>query len=574
MTEKQMTGYPSKDKPWLQYYPKEVINEEIPTCTIYEYLWENNKEHMDDIALLYFNKKVTYEQLFYNVDLVAKALIANGVKKGDIVTVAMPSMPEVVYCIYALNKIRAIANLIHPLAGEKEIVDYLNEVNSSLCIMFTGTYHIVKNSLNKTPVKKVVVAYPTESLGYVANSIYKLKEQKVYYDKKIISWKNFIKSGNGIQVFEHISSDCYETSIMSHTGGTTGIPKCVMLSDYNANSVIWQIGCNLPHERQEIMLVCLPPFINYSLTNAILEPLAFGFQVVLIPDYKPEKFGEYVRKYRFNHINSIPAYWEALLKCNDLNNTDMSCLNHIFYGGDVLNPAVEDKVNELLLSAGAQRKIAKGYGATEMTSAVTVTYDECNGIGSIGIPLPKMICKIVEPETFEELTYDKEGEVCFTGPSLMNGYYNNDEATNELIKVHPDGHKWVHTGDLGYVTNDGIIYITGRIKRIMITKGTDNIATKLFPNRIEMVIRKHQAVESCCVIGRHDENRINVAKAFIVLKSGCIESDEIKQEIINLCKNELPQYMWIEELEFRKSLPRTPRGKVDFRALEIETNGK
>ncbi len=563
------TGYPSIDKPWLRYYPEGVAEDRLPEKTIYEWMYENNKNYPNDIALVYMNKKITYEQLLKNIDIVEKALVFHGVKKGDIVTIAMPSTPEAVYCIYAINKIRAIANIIHPLAGVNEILNYLNEVKSDVFIMFTGTYNIIKDSLSKTSVKRAIVACPTESLGVVVQTLYKKKE-KIKLGENVISWKTFVKSGKNIKSIVGENANCHDVSIMSHTGGTTGSPKCVMLTDYNINSVIWQIGCNMPHDRQESMLVCLPPFVNYSLTNCILEPLAFGFKTVLIPDYKADKFADYVKKYRFNHFNSIPPYWEALLHIEEIKTMDLSCLNYLFYGGDAMNPAIEEKVNELLLARGARRKINKGYGATEMTSAVTATFDDCNGKGSIGVPLPKMVCKVVDSDTYEELSYNEEGELCFSGPSIMVGYYQNQEATDEIIKVHKDGIRYIHMGDLGYISPEGIVYITGRIKRLMITKDNNGMATKMFPERIEKVINKHPAVEICCVVGKQDEFRVNIPKAFIVLTAQFTESEKIKQEIMNICRNELPEYMLPEEMEFRKSLPRTPRDKIDYKALQKE----
>ncbi|MCQ2478777.1 MAG: acyl--CoA ligase, partial [Clostridia bacterium] len=158
--EKKLTGYPSIDKPWLKYYTDEAINAPLPECTIFEYMYENNKEYPDDIALLYFNSKITYGELFRNIDKTAKAFTTIGVKKGDIVTVAMPSMPEALYCVYALNRLGAVANMIHPLASENEICHYLNEVKSTVFVMFTGTYELIKNALDKTSVKKAVVASP------------------------------------------------------------------------------------------------------------------------------------------------------------------------------------------------------------------------------------------------------------------------------------------------------------------------------------------------------------------------------------------------------------------------------
>lgn len=570
-TEKKLTGYPSIDKPWLKYYTEEAINAKLPECTIYEYLWENNKDYPTDIALEYMGAKITYGELFARIDACEKSLTALKVTQGDIVTVALPSIPEALYTVYALNKMGAVANMIHPLAGEKEILNYLNEVNSRVAIIFDGTYKIIEKSINTTNVAKAVVVSAGDSLPFGIKQLYKLKNKspKFPVDGTFMDWKQFIKKGKNT-VISPITKDSSTVAIISHTGGTTGEPKGVMCSDRNINTLIWEIGCNLPHNRQEIMLVVLPPFINYSLVNGMLEPLAFGFKVVMLPKYEPEKFDEYVNKYHPNHTNSIPPYWEALLSNERMKTTDCSCLRHIFYGGEGMNEKVEERVNELLLSRGAKHKLAKGLGSTEMVSAATAAYPNCNLLGSVGIPLVKVNCKIIDPDTGKELSFDQDGEICFSGPQLMIGYYENKMATDDIIRTHDDGERWIHTGDLGHLNNDGVLFVSGRIKRILITKGTDGIATKMFPDRIEKAVLQHPSVDLCCAIGVADEERIHYPKAIVVLKEGLEANEQITQEIIDICRQALPEYMVPEIIEYRTDLPRTARGKVDYRALEKE----
>ena len=572
MEEKKLTSYPSIDKPWLKYYSKEAINATLPECTIYEYLYENNKDYPNDIALEYMGAKITYGELFLHIGECEKSLTALQVKQGDIVTVALPSIPEALYMVYALNKMGAVANMIHPLAGEKEILHYLNEVSSELAVIFEGTYKIVQNSIHTTTVKKAVVVSAGDSLPFGIKQLYLLKKKLPVFsaDSMFMNWKQFIANGKSVTAVS-VKKDSSAVAVISHTGGTTGEPKGVMCSDRNINALIWQIGCNLPHGRQERYLVVLPPFINYSLVNAMLEPLAFGFRVILIPAYDPNKFDEYIKKYRPNHISSIPAYWEACLSNEKLKHMDLSCLKYIFYGGDAMNVKKEAEVNELLANSGANIKLRKGLGSTEMVSAATVTYDDCNMPGSVGAPLVKVNCKIVEPDIFDELTYNQEGEICFAGDTLMLGYYNKPDATDEIVKIHPDGQRWIHTGDLGYITENGVLFITGRIKRIIMTKGKDGVVTKMFPDRIEKAVLKHPAVGLCCVIGVADDARIHYAKAVVVLNSECKANDQLTKEIIQNCKDVLPEYMVPETVEYRTDLPRTERGKVDYRELERET---
>jgi long-chain acyl-CoA synthetase len=257
-----------------------------------------------------------------------------------------------------------------------------------------------------------------------------------------------------------------------------------------------------------------------------------------------------------------------MLQIPDIEKKDLSSLMNVFYGGEGMTEEAENSVNLLLKKCGCNFALKKGLGMTEVTSAATVTFDNVNDFESVGVPLPKMNCKIVQPDTFDEVTYGEQGEVCFYGPTLMLGYYEHKQETDDLLRVHPDGKRWLHTGDLGYINEDGVLFITGRIKRIIMTKGLDGQVTKMFPDRIEKALYAHQAVELCCVIGVPDEDRINYPKAFVVLKADYAESESLTQEIISVCQENLPGYMVPNEIEYHSSLPRTERGKIDYRALE------
>ncbi len=565
----RQTGYPSIDKPWLKYYSKEAVDASLPGCTIYEYLIANNKDYPSDIAILYVGREITYKKLFDCIDQTAAALTALGVKPGEIVTVALPSIPEALYTVYALNKIGAVANMIHPLAGEQEMVNYLNEVESRVAVLYQGSYDIVKNRLKDTAVEHAVVVSAGESLPLGIKQLFFLKtpRPRLPAGAGLQSWPAFIRGGQGVAI-STFAKDPRTLALISHTGGTTGEPKGVMCSDYNVNALIWQLVCNFEYVRQLACLVTLPPFVNYSLIDSMLAMLVIGFKVALIPDYKPEKLGSYIEKYKPYNISSIPAYWEALLKIKDIQSVDMSCLRYMYYGGEAMSVENELAVTALVQSCGAKGQLCKGLGSTEMMAAATQTYADCNTEGSAGVPLVCTNCKIVEPDTTEELTYGQIGEICFAGPTLMMGYYNKPEATDAIVKYHADGQRWLHTGDLGYLDENGVLYVTGRIKRILMTKGRDGNITKIFPDRIEKTVSEHEAVAVCCAIGVPDEKRINRPVVYVVCKPGAGEQEQITEQILALCRKELPDYMVPEAVLYREDLPRTPRGKIDYRQLE------
>ena len=569
MEQTKLTGYPSIDKPWLKYYSEEAINAPLPECTIYEYLWENNKDHPDDIAIIYFNRKITYGELFQEIDNTAAALLGIGIKKGEIVTVAMPSIPEALYAVYALNKIGAVANMIHPLAGEQELCNYLNEVESKVFLMFTGTYEIIKNVLKNTSVKTSVVVSPAQSLSPIYKCLYRIKtkETKIKNGSALLDWSAFLEKGRGVTA-EKVEKNCHEMALISHTGGTTGEPKGCMISNYNINAEIWQVGKTMYPVRQECMMAVLPPFINYGLTNGMFEPLAFGMKLVLIPKYDPMKFAAYVSEYQVNHINTIPAYCESLLRIPRIDKQNLSSIKNIVYGGEGMNDELEQSINQVLKKCGCKYELKKGLGMTEATSAASATVEGMNHTKSAGIPFPKMVITTVDPITGKEIKYGTEGEICISGPTIMAGYFKKEQDTADIIKEHSDGQRWLHTGDLGYIREDGVIYVTGRIKRIIMTKGNDGNITKIFPDRIEKVLLQHPAIDLCCVIGVKHDVRIHYPKAFVVLTDGFSDSETLTEEIKSFCKDKLPGYMIPDEIEYLPDLPRTSRGKIDYRALE------
>ena len=568
--EKPWTGYPSVDKPWLKYYSEEAINAPLPEFTIYEYIYKNNKDYLDDTAIIYLGKKISYGKLFEMIDRCAASLTALGVKEGEIVTVALPSVPEALYLVYALNKIGAVSNMIHPLAGKQELLNYLNEVQSKFAFLFDGTYQILKDTIHETKVEKAVVLSAGESLPLGLKQLYFLKNKRLRFEDPVYtSWTAFLKTGKDAKV-RQAKKDAHSLALISHTGGTTGEPKGVMCSDYSINAIMWQIVRNFKHNRTGTSLSVLPPFVNYSLIESMMAMLIIGYKVVLIPDYKPLRFAEYAKRYRPTTVLSIPSYWEALLKIDANEFGDLSCFQQLYYGGEAMSSETEKAINQILRKHGAVTDLCKGLGSTELTGAATQSYLNCNLPGCAGVPLVKLNCSIVDRETSEELTYGNVGEICFSGPTVMMGYYQAQEATDEIIKNHRDGKKWLHTGDLGYMNEDGVLFVTGRIKRIIMTRGQDRQVTKLFPDRIEKVLNTHPAVCVCCVVGVPDQRRINLAKAVVELNHGFEPSDALARELREFCESKLPEYQIPELISFTDALPRTDRGKVDYRALQKE----
>lgn len=563
-TENKLTGYPSIDKPWLKYYSEEAINAPLPECTIYEYLWENNKDHLDDIALIYFGKKITYGELFENIDKAAKAFAALGIKKDEIVSVCMASTPETIYTIYALNKIGAIPDLLDPRTNTAGLEFFLKESGSRLLLTIDVAMPKFNAIEDLSNIENIVSVSPACSLSFIKRSLYNAAN-KVNTDGSI-TWNEFIKRGKN---HSYTASTYRKSSLAAivHTGGTTGVPKGVMLSDDSINSVAYQYRMMAHYNRSQMLLDIIPPFASYGLCTSIHMPLSLGLSVTLIPKFNPDKFGDLIIKYKPNYVMGVPSFWLNLLNNKKFDNFDLSFLVCAACGGDSMNETAEKAMNDFFASHNAHITVDKGYGMSEMSATAVSCYGDINKLGSVGIPMACNNACIVDPDTNEELMYDLQGEICLSGPGMMLGYYKNEELTEKTVKRHSDGQMWLHTGDLGHISKDGFLYHDGRIKRMIVRYD----GFKIYPEAVEKVITENKAISNCAVVKKDIAELGIVAIAFLTMDRSQTENkDTIIKEIDNSCRNKLPERAVPYQCIFIDELPITSMGKVDYRALEKE----
>lgn len=603
----KMTGKPSIDKPWLKYYDEEVLNKKLPEKTIYEYITENNKKYPNRIALNYFGKKITYGQLLKDIDQTARAFRAYGIMEGDIVTICMPTIPETIYVYYALSKIGAIANMVDPRTSKEGIENYINEAKSKMLIMIDVAADKARDAKKKTTIEKIITVSPTDSLplGIMLkkaskdiNSIYEDKKEaaKSKYEKEpkkkdiildyfndmkknessfsksgeCISWSKFFKSGKKGNYEPYPNYEKDKPLLIVHTGGTTGPSKGVVLSNFSVNAASFQCeNAGYDFKREHSWLNIMPPFIAYGIGNGLHLPLSCGMEVILIPQFDPNKFDELLLENKPNHMVGVPSHYGNIIHSKKLKNEDLSYVIAPTVGGDKMDENLEKETNEFLREHNCEYKVVKGYGMTEVNAAVAAcTSNETNKIGSVGIPFPNTTISIFDPKTGEELGYNEKGEVCITGPNTMLGYFNNDEETNKILRKHEDGNVWVHSGDIGYMDADGNLYIVDRLKRMIIRPD----GFKIFPSLIEDVVVKHPLVQSCKVVGLRDFSfsQGKLPKVHVVLNETDRNPEAIENEILMLCEEQLPEYYWPCEIEFNESLPLTPIGKIDYLKLEKE----
>ena len=562
--------YASQAKPWLKYYDQKFIDQTLPALSAFEYVCQRSKNHLNDTALEYYGRKFTYADLIVNVKKTAAALRGAGVKKGDIITVVSIMTPEIIALFYAADMMGATLNLVDPRYSVEGIREYIEEVDSHLLVCLNVVYERCRQAAKRTNVEKVIVLSPADSLPPVMAVGYKLTTpDKNKYASNVIRWKQFIKGGEG----QSTASEPYDPDhacVVVHTGGTTGSPKGVMLTDdcFNGIALQFQAYPKLFHRGQKLMNV-MPPFIAYGFACGIHLPLVLGFTVIIIPNLDPAKLGSLVLKHKPEHMFGVPTHYQQLASDPKLRDKDLSFIINYAAGGDSLSRGAEQTVNDFLAAHGARYPIAKGYGMTEVSSAATVAAGLDNKPGSVGIPMVNTVVAAFEPGTDQELPIGQRGELCISGPCLMEGYYNKPEETAILLRRHPDGRVWAHTGDMGYLDEDGFVFLDSRIKRMIIRHD----GFKVFPSMIENVVSRHPAVHQCSVVGCTDKDHTQgrLPFVYIVLKAGITaKKKQVIRELERMCAEELPEYVQPVAYKFISSMPMTPVGKVDYRQLEAD----
>ncbi len=573
MKNEKLSGYASIDKPWLKYYPKYIIEEDIPKMTMYEYLLKANNYYPNRIALNYFDNKITYGVLIEKIDITALALMEMGIKKGDIITVCLPTLPEFIYLFYAISKIGAIANMIDPRKSSEEMIEYSNSVNSTVFVVVDTVLEKVKVLKENTSVEQIIAISPSLSMPKKLQKLYNLKNRSKKR-KDIIYWEDFYNLGVTRKknvIVESFPEYVPNTAVaIVYTGGTTGKSKGVVLSNDNINATSYQtLTCGYPFERKHVWLNIMPPFIAYGIGNGLHLPLICGMEMVVVPAFDPNKFDRLLKKYHPNHMTGVPTHYDSIVNSKVLKNESLDFIMSAIVGGDKLDETRENIINKYFFQHKCDFKISKGYGMSEVAAAVCAAgIDKENEIGSVGIPFHHITMAVFDPETNKELKYNEIGELCITGPNTMLGYYNNEVETNKVIKEHEDGLKWVHSGDYASINEDGKIFIKGRIKEMIIRHD----GFKVFPIAIEEVLCANTNVNTCKVVGVKDNNfsQGELPKAFVVLKENRINKEAIKKELKKECEEKLAEYMQPIDIVFLDKLPLTKIGKIDFMKLKEE----
>ena len=557
------------NRPWLNHYGPVPHHLTYPAGSMSDAVTAHVHSKPEQEALSFMGRQITYRALGAHIARTARAFKGLGIRKGDRVTLCMPNIPQTVYCLYALNEIGAVVSIIHPLSAEKEIVFYLNEVESGTLVTLHQFYDKIMRVQQELPLKHLIITDIDDALAGIRKAAYRLAVKRkfppVQKAENLWLWRDFLALGEGQGDYKEPMA-AGDGAVILFSGGTTGTQKGILLSNGSFNAVARQTVamCNRPVQGKR-MLAAMPMFHGFGLGVCVHTVLAEGASAILVPRFNVKDYAGLIKKEKPNYIAGVPTLYEALTRTRALDRADLSCLLGVFSGGDSLSIELKRKMDRFLAERGATVRIREGYGTTECVTASCLTPDTEEREGSIGLPYPDMDYKICRVGTTEEVPCGEEGEICLRGPSVMIGYLNHPADTEEALRLHPDGQRWLHTGDLGSMDSDGFIYFRQRLKRIIVTNGYN-----VYPSQIENVLDGHPKVQISCVIGVPDPYRMQRVKAFVVPKAGVAPGEALRRELLEYCRIYVAKYACPRELEFREDLPKTLVGKVAYKQLEEE----
>jgi long-chain acyl-CoA synthetase len=554
-------------KPWLAFYGHVPESLDYPRVTMYEAVMMTVNRYPDAIAYDFLGYTSTYREFGKEIDHCANALASLGLKKGDRITISMPTTPQGIICFYAANKLGAVASLIHPLSTPEEISFYLNSSKSKFALTLDAFYNKFSEIKKKTDLRVLILARIPDYLGLVKKIGFNLtkgrKIPKVPPDPMVRWWSDLMKTAYLPAPMADMSTD--EMAVILYSGGTTGVPKGIMLSNMNFISEGMQVSAWGKLSKDDSMLAILPIFHGFGLGVCINAVFMGGSKSILVPQFTPEIVAKLIRSKRPNVVVGVPTLFDALSRDPLFQKTDLSCLRATFCGADSLPRVVKERFEGVVRKQGGNVQLLEGYGLTEAVTAIMATPLTEYREGSIGIPFPDMLARIVRVESTEEAPVGEEGEICLHGPAVMLGYLGHPEETASVLKRHPDGKVWLHTGDIGFMDKDGFFYFKLRLKRMIKSSGMN-----VYPSHVEDVLYQHPDIDKACIIGVPDESQVQRVKGFVVLKDPSKVCPEMEEELIEHCRKHLIKWSCPREIEFRPNLPITLIGKVAYKELEQE----
>lgn len=548
---------------YIEKLPKDI---EYFDGGLYDVVYESSCKWPHNTALEYFDSQITYKDLIKKINKVAAALKAIGAKKGERITICMPNTPEAIYMFYAINEIGAVANMIHPLSSEKEIEEFVNQAESKIMLCVNVSYPKVENIIKNTKIEQLVVVSPTRSMDMLVRLIYKLTKGRKNHIKKsqqIITWDQFLSKSNKYVGNPHARVNATDDAVIMYSGGTTGKPKGIILSNLNFNAQALGAKYLVPElfKPDYSFMAFLPNFHAFGLGCCIHMPLYFGARTFLIPQFNPKKFKSYITRYKVDILVGVPTVFEYLTKIK-FKKDGLKNVKYVVSGGDMISMSSKEIINDFLKNHGSKAIIENGYGLTEASGGFIFSpRSVAEEPDTIGYPIPDNEVIIMNLKTKKPAKLGEDGEILVRGLSVMKGYLKKPAETEKaFIKV--GNKKYLRTGDIGYLDERGVVHFRSRLKRMIVSNGYN-----IYPANIEDVTLRCKDISACAVVGREDKLRGEKVVAFVVANPDAREH-AIRKDLNNIYKKYLAKYEIPREIRFIDALPKTKLAKVDFKALE------
>lgn len=552
----------NKEKPWIKYYTRTPESLNYYQGSMYDYVKESAIKNEKRTAYTYYGLGVSYRGFLRRVDRIAAALTQFNIVENECVTICMPNTPESIALIYAINKIGAIANIIHPLSSTKDIKRALDETNSGVLFCSDSSMQNARN----IKVKHFILVPNSTSLIKFKKMIYNIKESgNLKLGKNMISWSDFISYKTLDAPYKKRKAN--DPAAIIYSGGTTGKPKGIILSNLNFNAMALQTMnvCDGLNPGSSV-LAALPIFHVFGLALCIHTALVCGMTAILVPKINTKKINSELKKYKPNIFPAVPSLLTMSLKGADPGSSGLKDIKTVVVGGDYLSPQTKAEFEKFLKDHGSNGVVKVGYGLSEASGFCCSTApieEKYVQNGTLGVPNPDILVKAFEPNSDIEKSNNDIGEICVTGPTIFMGYINEDKETKNTLVKHTDGKIWLHTGDLGYIDKNGFVYYTSRLKRMIISNGYN-----IYPIELEEIIKKCKYVEDCTVVAVPHKIKSQTPKAVIVLKKDVEDTLAVRSEIRKYCMDNIARYAIPTEFEYRKDIPKTAIGKVAYRDLQ------
>lgn len=532
----------------------------------YDYFLKNTEQYGDYICFSHYGREHMKSELVADVEACAAYFKKElGFREGDVYTIFSPTNVESMILFMALNKLGVIVNFVHPLLPAenlKEIMDFTKSKGIMVLDMFVSKYVDTIASQNIPCIIVVPSCYAVaDKFSAKANEdAMKLVEAKI---KNYITYPELIKKFEG-QSAPGVTNNKDAIAIYANGGGTTGKSKTIKLSNESIDELIYMLGAqNTPVEEIGVDTeICSMPFFHaYGFCAGGLCAMHKGAKVIFLPKFDADKFVEIMRTNKVTEFNGVPHMFKKLLAHPDFDGPHLKSIKVMYAGGDDVRPAFVEEFEQVLRKNGSNASICAGWGLTECCAACTTNRPWANKLGTIGEPLPGLDVQIWD-ENNEPLPQGEVGQIAVSGPTMMEGYLTEDGPIDEGLYKKADGSKWVLTGDLAYIDEDGYLVFMGRSKRLIIISGYN-----VYPGDIEKLMTELDFIKECCAVQAFDDEGKIMVRLYVVADGAEENAEEYNKQIRDLIGSRINKFSVPRDIRYIDALPRTRLEKVDFMSL-------